>query len=170
MKTIKVEWTKRVAISLAMLAVSAPAAMAGSSSSGGVPNPASAWCEGNGGKLALIDSELGTIGVCTLDRAIVEEWTFYRATGSNGTTLATEAFARRLHLLDLFSAESLAQLPNPASVYCGKVGGNVEILRTSEGEVGFCKFSDNSMIEEWTLFRGPAAEGNEKLAHLLGLH
>lgn len=44
-------------------------------------------------------------------------------------------------------------MANPASVYCEKLGGTVTIKKTPQGEIGICKLSDNTEIEEWTLFR-----------------
>lgn len=44
-------------------------------------------------------------------------------------------------------------MANPASVYCAKVGGRVEIRKERDGEVGYCHLPDGRVIEEWTLFR-----------------
>ena len=46
-------------------------------------------------------------------------------------------------------------MPNPASVFCGKAGGNTEIKKdASGGEYGMCTFANGTTCEEWALFRG----------------
>lgn len=44
-------------------------------------------------------------------------------------------------------------MANPASVYCAKVGGKLEIRSEAAGEVGYCHLPDGRVIEEWALFR-----------------
>jgi len=44
-------------------------------------------------------------------------------------------------------------MANPASVYCGKIGGKLEIVKEANGEVGYCTLPDGERIEEWALFR-----------------
>jgi putative hemolysin len=44
-------------------------------------------------------------------------------------------------------------LGNPASIHCAKVGGQVVIRTTSEGQVGDCHLPDGRVVEEWVLFR-----------------
>lgn len=47
------------------------------------------------------------------------------------------------------------QMANPASVYCERNGGKLEIRRpASGGEYGVCVFPDGSECEEWAYFRG----------------
>ena len=46
-------------------------------------------------------------------------------------------------------------LANPASVYCGQVGGKTEIKKDAAGnEYGMCTFPNGSSCDEWALFRG----------------
>ncbi len=46
-------------------------------------------------------------------------------------------------------------IANPASVYCGQVGGTIEIKKdASGGEYGMCIFGNGTSCEEWALFRG----------------
>jgi len=59
--------------------------------------------------------------------------------------------------LGLFST----QVPNPASVYCEKQGGTLEIRTNPDGQIrpiyyhtGYCIFSDGSECEEWAFYRG----------------
>ncbi|WP_338491321.1 DUF333 domain-containing protein [Erwinia aphidicola] len=44
-------------------------------------------------------------------------------------------------------------LANPASVYCQKVGGSLEIVKESSGEVGYCTLPSGERIDEWALYR-----------------
>lgn len=44
--------------------------------------------------------------------------------------------------------------PNPASAYCIKLGGRLEILKNADGgQYGMCHLPDGSSVEEWELFR-----------------
>ncbi|WP_338331415.1 DUF333 domain-containing protein [Acetobacter sp. LMG 32666] len=47
----------------------------------------------------------------------------------------------------------LLRMPNPASVYCVKKGGELKMETTDKGQVGYCHLPDGSVVEEWTLFR-----------------
>lgn len=52
-------------------------------------------------------------------------------------------------------------LPNPASVFCEKLGGKTEIVTQKSGdEIGLCRLKNGNTIEEWTLFR--LLQGGEK--------
>lgn len=45
-------------------------------------------------------------------------------------------------------------LANPASQYCIKLGGKLEIVKQANGgEVGMCHLPDGTTIEEWALYR-----------------
>lgn len=44
-------------------------------------------------------------------------------------------------------------LANPASVYCQKVGGSLEIVKEPAGEVGYCILPSGERIDEWALYR-----------------
>ncbi|KRG66429.1 hypothetical protein ABB27_13695 [Stenotrophomonas terrae] len=51
-------------------------------------------------------------------------------------------------------------IANPASEYCVKKGGKLEIRKNSEGgEYGICHLADGTQIEEWELFRRDNAAG-----------
>jgi uncharacterized protein len=45
-------------------------------------------------------------------------------------------------------------LANPASVNCVKQGGQLQIVDTSAGQVGICRFPNGKQCEEWALLRG----------------
>lgn len=51
------------------------------------------------------------------------------------------------------------EVPNPASAYCLKHGGVLELKPTAEGVVGYCRFADGSVCEEWAYYRGECAPG-----------
>lgn len=45
-------------------------------------------------------------------------------------------------------------LPNPASVFCEKMGGRSELATLKDGSViGLCFLKNQQIWEEWTLFR-----------------
>lgn len=50
--------------------------------------------------------------------------------------------------------KKISGMANPASEYCVKLGGRVEILKHANGdEYGMCHLKDGTSIEEWKLFR-----------------
>jgi putative hemolysin len=70
-------------------------------------------------------------------------------------------------------------MANPASVYCGQVGGTTEIKKDAQGnEYGMCNFPNGTSYDEWALYRGEispnittknttvAATGTNKTANL----
>ena len=58
-------------------------------------------------------------------------------------------------------------LANPASVYCGQVGGKTEIKKDATGaEYGICTFPNGSSCEEWALFRGECKPVPSTVANL----
>lgn len=44
-------------------------------------------------------------------------------------------------------------IANPASVYCEKIGGKLEIVSEAAGQVGYCTLPSGEKIEEWALYR-----------------
>lgn len=44
-------------------------------------------------------------------------------------------------------------LANPASVYCVRQKGQIEILSTLQGQIGMCHLPDGRVMEEWALWR-----------------
>jgi putative hemolysin len=58
-------------------------------------------------------------------------------------------------------------LANPASVYCGQVGGKTVIKKDATGaEYGVCTFPNGSTCEEWALYRGECTPTPSKIANL----
>ncbi|KAA5955377.1 MULTISPECIES: DUF333 domain-containing protein [unclassified Pantoea] len=44
-------------------------------------------------------------------------------------------------------------MANPASVYCEKIGGKLDIVKGPDGETGYCTLPSGERIEEWALYR-----------------
>lgn len=65
---------------------------------------------------------------------------FVAACGGGGTESGAPDLAR-------------AGMANPASVYCARLGGQLEIRQEQAGEAGYCHLKDGSVIEEWKLYR-----------------
>lgn len=58
----------------------APTTETPTADSTGMPNPASVYCEEQGGTLEIVDEEGGQVGYCNLpDGTRIEEWEYYRA-------------------------------------------------------------------------------------------
>jgi putative hemolysin/predicted secreted protein len=56
-------------------------------------------------------------------------------------------------------------MANPASVACGKAGGNLEIKKDATGgEYGMCTFANGTSCEEWALFRNEGCNSGVKAA------
>ncbi|MET4898699.1 META domain-containing protein [Sphingomonadaceae bacterium jetA1] len=51
-------------------------------------------------------------------------------------------------------------LANPASAYCTKQGGTLEIRKGEAGETGYCHFPDGRVVEEWALYRAQGGTGS----------
>lgn len=65
--------------------------------------------------------------------------------------------------------ESQTGMPNPASTYCNKNGGELEIITNKDGsQFGLCKFEDYS-CEEWAYMNGECAidKDSEKIKEAL---
>ena len=51
---------------------------------------------------------------------------------------------------------------NPASVYCIKQGGKLEIVTATDGsQSGDCIFNNGSKCEEWAFFRNECGDGKD---------
>ncbi|WP_322490119.1 DUF333 domain-containing protein [Chloroflexus sp.] len=57
------------------------------------------------------------------------------------------------------TATPVAGLANPASTYCIEQGGQLEIQSTEGGQIGVCRFSDETVCEEWAFFRSECRPG-----------
>lgn len=54
---------------------------------------------------------------------------------------------------DSAESDQTAAIANPASEYCVKRGGKLEIVKEASGDKGVCHLPDGRVIEEWELFR-----------------
>ncbi|QII37858.1 DUF333 domain-containing protein [Rouxiella badensis] len=52
-------------------------------------------------------------------------------------------------------------MANPASVYCEKVGGRLDIVKKTSGEVGYCNLPNGERVDEWSLFRRDHQAGGD---------
>jgi putative hemolysin len=59
-------------------------------------------------------------------------------------------------------------IPNPASVYCEKQGGKLEIRNFKDGQKGFCIFDDGSECDEWEFYYGKCKKGEKLCKDLCG--
>ena len=59
---------------------------------------------------------------------------------------------------DNSSLEEGTQIANPASTFCIENGGNLNIVNTNEGQVGYCSFPNGQNCEEWAFFRGECSK------------
>ncbi|MBN2114738.1 MAG: DUF333 domain-containing protein [Acidimicrobiia bacterium] len=109
----------------------------------GIANPASVYCQEQGGTLDL------ATGICTLaDGTECDEWAFYRGECGPGQAMGEAVIGGN------------AQLPNPAAVYCEEQGGTVEIITAADGsQSGVCKFADGSQCDSWAFWRGECSPG-----------
>lgn len=103
----------------------------------GMPNPASVFCEEQGGRLEIrTGSDGGQLGFCLFaDGSECEEWAFYR--GECGLT------------------QLEPEVANPAAAYCVQQGGQSTIVTDQAGnQAGVCIFADGSQCDEWAFYRG----------------
>jgi hypothetical protein len=106
-----------------------------------IPNPASVYCEENGGTLEIRSETGGEIGYCIFDNGSeCEEWAYYRGECEP-------------------EVEEPIGMANPASVYCEENNGTLEIRNFTNGEKGFCVFVDGSECEEWAYYREECEPG-----------
>lgn len=62
------------------------------------------------------------------------------------------------------SATAMANMPNPAAVYCTQQGYQTEIRTASDGsQAGTCIFPDGSECDEWAFFRGECAPASQNV-------
>ncbi len=110
-----------------------------------MPNPASVYCEEQGGTLEIRSDEEGNqTGYCIFeDGSECEEWAFYRGECQPGQSNAAPI-----------------GMPNPAAVYCEEQGGTIDIRTDAEGnQYGVCMFEDGSECDEWAFYRGECQPG-----------
>ncbi len=128
-------------------------------------NPAARNCMVRGGRIVTFSSRAGTMGACAFGKAVIEEWSLLRAPGLHANEKPNMALRSFLNS----SSDAGTIEGNPAAIYCGRSSGSVVTVTDGSGDVGgFCQFKDGSMIEEWTLLRGPRDSDGQRLAAALG--
>lgn len=69
-----------------------------------------------------------------------------------------------LFILVFFTLISPAfAIPNPASVYCIRHGGQLIMEKGKQGWIAYCLFPDRSYCEEWRYLRGNCKPGERFL-------
>jgi len=112
-----------------------------------MPNPASVFCEEQGGTVDIrTGADGGQAGICVFpDGSECDEWAYFRdecAPGGASQPVESESMG----------------MPNPASVFCEEQGGTVDIRTGADGgQAGFCVFPDGSECDEWAYFRDECA-------------
>jgi len=106
----------------------------GSDGGAGLANPASVFCEQQGGTVEIVTADDGSqSGMCQLaDGTEVDEWQYFREyhTDSDDETLA-----------------------NPAALYCEEQGG------TTTGDEPLCELPDGEVVDAWQYYRQQTAGG-----------
>ena len=152
---------RKISFALCLSLISTGLIAAGADSA----KPAAKVCADFGGTSSVVKSEAGSdVRLCSFGRGIVGEESFFRAKQA-------KAFA-------IFLSPPPAPAPtgdprktpsgqNPSSRKCQQAGGRTVIVREPVGDFSVCEFSDHSIIEEWTLFRGRLDDLNKLLATAL---
>ena len=105
-------------------------AQAGGGSSIGPANPASLNCSKLGGTSELVRDPDGEYSNC-----VIEQWTLYKEMAKRGLV--------KQHPSD----PDRPSMPNPATVNCHDIDGQIRVKQEPSGEAAYC------VVEEWTLFR-----------------
>lgn len=146
-----------------LLLVSVQAFAEGGGSSIGPSHPASRLCNALAGDSIAITLPAGQDELCRLNDAIISTMTLWYSMNS-GLEAAARFFLEHPVRERSFGG-------NPASEYCVQIGGDSQAAQLADGtQMGVCVFSENghlSLIDEWTLYRGPFDTGNKRLVDLL---
>lgn len=138
---------QKIAVVAVLLIAAMAAGACGGKAEPNMPNPASVFCEEQGGKVEVRTAADGSQqGFCILpDGTECDEWAYYHSECGPG------------------AGTGGSQMANPASVYCEEQGGRVDIRTAADGsQQGFCVFSDGTECDEWAYFRGDCAPGAPK--------
>jgi len=111
----------------------------------GIANPASVYCEENGGTLQIETSEdWSQSWICMFeDGSYCEEWSYFRGECQAGEII-----------YNTVEEEPVIWMANPASVYCAQQGWVSIIMEDAEwNQYWVCRFADWSEMDEWEYFR-----------------
>lgn len=90
---------------------------------------------------------------------------YYFKKGNSGQILKRDEISRASDAINkgIEESGSSANLSNPASEYCIKVGGELQSqTRGDGGEYSLCNFPDNQSCEEWALYKRQCPLGGIK--------
>jgi len=128
----------------------------------GMPNPAAKICADLGGENKTYTLRSGAqTSLCKFAdeeflAGYMGEWTLARNYARQETSQAVKAYFEHVE----YQAPDGGMVGHPAKQYCEQLGGEQQIIKDELGESGICRFEDGSVIEEWTLFRGPEIHKN----------
>jgi hypothetical protein len=106
-----------------------------------LPNPASVFCEEQGGTVEIREEAAGQVGICVFDDGSeCDEWAFFRGECQPGQSLGGGT-----------------GMANPASVYCLEQGGTEDLA------TGICTLPDGAQCDGWALYRGECPAGEPVL-------
>jgi len=116
----------------------------------GLPNPASVYCEDQGGTVEIRTDAAGNqYGICVFDDGSeCDEWAFYRGECAPGEGQVPEPLGPQ------------PGLANPASEFCEEQGGRLEIRDEAGGEAGYCIGPNGVECPEWAFFYGECTWGD----------
>jgi putative hemolysin len=151
-------------LSVLFFTTTAPAAIA----AGADATKSAKVCADFGGTGSVVKSETGSdVRLCSFGRGIIGEETFFKAKQSKAVAIFLNPPSAPpippLAAAPTGDPRKIPSAPNPSSRKCQQAGGHTVIVREPAGDFSVCEFSDHSMIEEWTLFRGRSDDLNKSL-------
>ncbi len=147
----------------------------GGSSTVGPANPAAIMCVRVGGKNISMESEAGALSFCQVGEAFIGNWTLFDAFHAKyfndeniEQSAAVSAYLSKSESEKILGTIAESPSIEQATSLCMQLGGYVITpLPTKKSLLLACRFSDNSIIELMTLFRGPKAKGNKVLTFMI---
>lgn len=110
----------------------------------GMANPASVFCEEQGGVSIIKDEADGQVGYCQLaDGTEVEEWEFFNK-----------------HHVD--AEQPMRGMADPSAVFCEEQGGEYLIGENADGQFGQCKLLDGTLVDSWEYYRAEHQDDTKK--------
>ena len=103
------------------------------------------------------------LGACIIAGLLVAGCTQQQAPAPVQTTVPTilATTAVTASATEAPTAAVTANMSNPASVNCGRIGGTTEIKTAADGgQYGMCTFPNGTSCEEWALFRNEGCKTN----------
>ena len=104
------------------------------------------------------------LGACIIAGLLVTGCTQQQAPAPVQTTSVQTIVATTettLSATEAPTAAITANMSNPASVNCGKIGGATEIRTAADGgQYGMCTFPNGTSGEDWALFRNEGCQTN----------